>query len=278
MSEAEEEALRERYYQTLALLPVGTFLDLDNFVEHAVFKESNPLLPDPRPARLRVVVKHKQVPDVPEQLEEAAQESLGILIRSRLIPLGCLQAGRDAKGRLLIARQPRLDAYWGQKTTDENLAGGASIGQVVVQPDFTVMIIGPDQSAAGELIPFCDRQAGTAGQGAMILRITREGVLRATRQGLSGEEMVQRLEKAASKGVPANVLHEVRAWSASVRRINYEAVVLCRCSDAEAANELLRSVRGGQRLDKVTVALPTGSVTKTVRKAMEKKGVFMDPR
>jgi len=278
MSEVEEETLRERFFQTLALLPVGSFLELDKFVEHAVFKENNPLLPDPRPARLRVVLNHKQVPDVPEQLEEAGQESLRLLIRGRLVPLGCLQAGRDAQGRLLIARQPRLDAYWGREAADEVMAGGAGGGQVVVQPDFTVVIIGQDQSAAGELIPFCDRQPGTAGQGALILRITREGVLRAARQGLSGEEMVGRLEKAASKTVPANVLHEVRAWSAGVRRISYEPVVLCRCSDAEASNELLRSVRGGQRLDRVTVALPAGSVTKPVRKALEKKGVFLDPR
>jgi hypothetical protein len=73
MSDAEEEAQRQRWYGTLELLPAGSFCDLESFVGHAVFKEHNPLIPDPRPARLRVVMSHKVIPDVLEQLEEAAR-------------------------------------------------------------------------------------------------------------------------------------------------------------------------------------------------------------
>ena len=44
--------------------------------------------------------------------------------------------------------------------------------KVVVQPDFSIILIGMNPAPAVELAPFCERVKGHVGQGSMIFRIT----------------------------------------------------------------------------------------------------------
>src|SRR5207253_133719 len=84
-----------------------------------------------------------------------------------------------AQGVVYIARRPRLDAYFGREVAPADLAGVdlSVASRVVVQPDFSVVVIGTNPAPAAELAPFCERTTGHAGHGAMIFKITRESVV-----------------------------------------------------------------------------------------------------
>ena len=61
--------------------------------------------------------------------------------RERLVPLGCVQTARDADGNLLLARLARLDVYFGKAEVAE-APPRVEETRVVVQPDFSVIVIG----------------------------------------------------------------------------------------------------------------------------------------
>ena len=42
-------------------------------------------------------------------------------MRRRLIPLGCVRAAIDDAGQICIAREPRLDAYFGREVAPADL-------------------------------------------------------------------------------------------------------------------------------------------------------------
>lgn len=66
----------------------------------------------------------------------------------------------------------------------------------------------------------------------MVLKLTRESVVKAVANGLKPEEIVGRLEQYASNGVPANVLREVKGWSGWVRRVEFATMAVLRCPTA----------------------------------------------
>ena len=93
----------------------------------------------------------------------------------RLIPLGCVRAAIDDEDKLCIARDPRLDMYFGRKVALADLAPPPeAAGRVVVQPDFSVIVMGLNPASVAELTPFCERKTKTGSHGATVLKITRE--------------------------------------------------------------------------------------------------------
>jgi hypothetical protein len=272
----ERRPLREALRACFHSLPVSVFHRYDDFVAHAVFGPHNPLLLGRRPEEVTVRVGGRLLAPLEEQREEAARHLLGQLTEGRLIPLGCLQAGQDAGGRLLIARRPRLDEYFGHAAAEgEQAAPGPEGSRVVVQPDFSVVLIGLDPAPAAELAPFCERLKGRPGQGAVTYRITRDAVVRAVAAGLTGEEMLARLERHSSTPLPGNVAHEVRDWCAWVREVRAEGVVLLRCPGAAAA-ERARGVLGRQaeRLNETTLAVAS-ALTAAQRKKLQEHGILV---
>ena len=113
----------------------------------------------------------------------------------------------------------RLDAYFGREVPAAELAPAADVAaKVVVQPDFSVIVIGLNPAAAAELAPFCERATGGGAGGDDLEdhpRVGRQG----GRHGLKPAEIADRLRRHASHEVPANVLREVREWSNWVRRV-----------------------------------------------------------
>ena len=115
--------------------------------------------------------------------------------------------------------------------------------RVVVQPDFSVIVIGLNPAPAAELAPFCERTAQGGGQGAMVLKITRESVVKAVSQGLKPAEIVARLQRHASNEVPANVLREVQDWSNWVRRVTSSTLTVLRCPDRDTADRVMVALK-----------------------------------
>jgi hypothetical protein len=94
----------------------------------------------------------------------------------------------DADGELLIARRPRLDVYFGCEPGEAGVSPVRETGVapvVVVQPDFSIIVIGIDPAPLVELLPFCERIRERSSPGSATLRLTRASVVKGAITGLS---------------------------------------------------------------------------------------------
>ena len=199
-------AVRKHLDMAMAQLEPGVFYQLESVKSRLVFADHNPLnlaLPAERVALFWV---NRPVPAGRPQREEIGRLVIHDFVLRRLVPFGCFQAAIDAEGRICVARGPRYDAYFGREVPRPDPAFAANaVTRVVVQPDFSVVIIGPNPAPAAALAPFCDRTNRGGGQGSMVLQLTRESVVKAVKNGLKPGEIMARLERHASKDIPANV-------------------------------------------------------------------------
>jgi hypothetical protein len=268
--------LREALHAAFRELPVGIFHRLDNFVAHAVFGPHNPLLLGRSLDEVQVHASGRPLAPLEEQFEQVARHLFALLASNRLILLGCLQVGQDADGELLIARRPRLDVYFGHEATAAEAAGPGAASRVVVQPDYSVIVIGIDLAPLAELAPFCERSKERSGAGAVTLRITRASIVRAVTAGLSGEEILERLRRHSSTPVPDNVAHEVREWAGWVRQVSAEPVLLFRCPDAAAADRLAAALGGrAEKLSDTVIASTSTTLGDADRRKLLEQGILV---
>jgi hypothetical protein len=275
----QRRPLREALCAAFRELPVGVFHRLDNFVAHASFGPHNPLLLGRKPEEVQVRVAGRYLAPLEEQLHMAARHLFGQMVSNRLIPLGCLQAGRDRDGELLIARRPRLDVYFGHDAPVAEVPDATAATRVVVQPDFSVIVIGVDLSPVAELAPFCERVRESSGSGAVALRITRASVLRAATAGLSGADILDRLQRHSSTPLPGNVVHEVREWAGWVRSVSAEPAMVFRCPDAAAADRIVAALgRQAEKLTETTVAYSHAHLSDAERRKLLEQGIIVSRR
>lgn len=270
------KVLRDAIYASLSSMRPGVYYPIDAVLEHCIFERENPLLLGLDPKQVEVRVSQRRIPPLMEFLEKAGREALDQFIRLQLIPLGCIRAAVDGNGQLCIARQPRLDAYFGRKVADEKMVGeGSGESRVVVQPDFSIIIIGLDPAPAAELAPFCERATRGGGQGALILKLTRESVVKAVSLGLKSSEILARLKRRATTEIPANVRLEVEEWSKWTREVTAEAVTVIRCPDRASADRVFAVLkRQGERLNETVVAT-TEKITGTLRGKLQDQGILV---
>jgi len=271
------QALRESLDQALATLKPGVYYRLDSALSHLVFGEHNPLNRGLAPNRTAVFWESRSVPPLQEQREEAGQRLIDTFVRERLIPLGCVRVAIDDAGKICIARQPRYDAYFGREVGRADMAPGSDVAaKVVVQPDFSVVLIGQSPVSAAEMAPFCVRTTRGGAQGASVLKITRESVIKAVSHGLQPVEIVDRLERHASNKVPANVLREVRDWSSWVRQVTSTTLTVLRCPDAETADRVMAALkRQAERVNATLVALDVKKLTAAERNKLQSHGIIV---
>jgi hypothetical protein len=265
----ERQPLREALYAAFAELPMGVFHRFDNFAAHVCFGPHNPLLLGQRRDQVRVHVAGRILLPRDELLYETGRHLLGQLVSNRLVSLGCLQVGQDADGELLIARRPRLDVYFGRAAPPER--GGTGVAPVVVvQPDFSVLVIGVDPAPLVELLPFCERIRERSSPGSATLRLTRASVVKGAVTGLSSAEMLERLQHHCNTPLPGNVVHEVREWADWVRSVSAEPRMLFRCPDAAAADRIAAALgRSAEKLNETTVAFSSELSDANRRKLLE---------
>ncbi|MBX6311719.1 MAG: helicase-associated domain-containing protein [Isosphaeraceae bacterium] len=276
----DREALREAIYQALAELPMGEFVSLESFLEHATFGPHNPLLLGRAPDEVTVSLRGRLVHPLEEQLAAAGTIALADLLKERLIPLGAVWIARDEAKQLFIARHPRLDAYFGRKVAPADLAGAALDGQtrVIVQPDFSVVVIGLNPAPAAELAPFCERAAtGRSGQGAQVLKITRDSVTKAVMHGLTADEILARLQRHSAHELPANVVKEVRSWGVWVRRAELATLTVLRCRDRETADRVAAALgKQAERVGETIVGLPQAKLGSAERAKLQAQGILVE--
>ncbi|HTU88701.1 MAG TPA: helicase-associated domain-containing protein [Gemmataceae bacterium] len=271
----QRQPLREGLYAAFAELPIGVFHRFDTFAAYVCFGPHNPLLLGQRLDKVRVRVAGRILLPRDEPLYDTGRRLLGQLVSNRLVSLGCLQAGRDADGELLIARLPRLDVYFGRTAPPE--AGGTGVAPVVVvQPDFSVLVIGVDQSPLAELMPFCERLRERSSPGAATLRLTRASVVKGAVMGLSSAQMLERLQSHCSKPLPGNVVHEVREWADWVRVVSAAPAVLFRCPDVVAADRIVVALgRHAEKINDTTVALASADLGDADRRKLLEQGIII---
>ncbi len=270
--------LRKHLDGALSAMKPDVLYRLESIAAHLAFGPHNPLNLGSDPTMVMVFRAGRPLPPLPEHREEAGRSLIEIFIRRRLIPLGCVRAAIDDEGKPCVARRPRLDAYFGREVPSSEMAPTAdAAARVVVQPDFSVIVIGPNPAAAAELAPFCERTTGGAGQGAMILKLTRDSVVKAVGHGLEPDEVVARLRRHASNEVPANVLHEVKLWSTWVRRIIPTTMTVLQCPDRETADRVMSALRKqAERLNDTLVALDAERLTTADRTRLMSQGIVVE--
>ena len=270
-------ALRTALDQALAGLEPRVFYRLDTIGPHLAYGEHNPVNLGLAPDEVNVIRDERPVPPLEELREEAGRALIDGFVRRRLIPLGCVRAAIDAEGKVCVARERRLDAYFGREVAAAEMAPAPAAGaRVVVQPDFSVILIGPNPTAAAELAPFCERTTGGSSRGAMILKVTRDSVVRAVANGLEPGEIADRLRRHASHEVPANVLHEVRAWSSWVRRVTPATLAVLRCPDRDTADRVMGALkRQAERLNDTLVAVE-GKLAAGERNKLRAQGIIVE--
>ncbi len=271
-------ALREALRLSLEELPVGVYHRLDSILAHLGFADRNPVaraLRDLKAIEPAMTLGLKAVPNLPESIEAAGTKLLNAFLGNRLLLFDAVRVAVDAEDHVCLARLPRSDGYFG-RPYEMGESDGAGTTRVIVQPDFSVVVIGLDPAPLAELAPFCDRAPGPAGQGATTYKITRASVTRAASNGLTGQQIVDRLARHASVPVPPNILTEVRGWAGWVRRVNVRELTVVRCSDREAADRVLAVLgRRGERIADALVAIDVRKVSSADRAKLQNAGIII---
>ena len=274
---ADQISLRPFVERALAILKPGVFYRLDSVISHLAYTDHNPLNAGLPPDRTVVHFAADSVPPFAEEREAAGRRLIGTFILSRLIPLGCVRAAVDDKGMICITREPSCEFYFGKKLAPAALlAPWDAVGKVVVQPDFSVIVIGLNPASLAELTLFCERTTKGGGQGATVLKITRESVVKAVRLGLQPAEIIARLTRHSSNALPANVKHEVKEWSSWVRRVTLSKVTILRCGDAETADRVMAVLRRRtERLSETLVAIDQAKLAAKDRDKLLGQGIIV---
>ena len=273
----DEGAVRELLDRALAVLIPGVFYRLESVESHLAFGEFNPLNRGLPLNEVHVYLGHRSIPALDEEREEAGRRLIAAFVWRRLIPLGCVRTGIDDEGRICIARAPRYDAYFGREIGQSDVTPTADLAaKVVIQPDFTVIVIGLNPVPIAELAPFCERTNRGGGQGAMIFKITRESVIKAVSNGLNPEEIATRLERHASNEVPANVLRQVKDWSSWVRQVTSSTRTLIRCPDSDTADRVVAALKSqAERVNDKLVVVNCSMLTAAERSKLKAQGIIV---
>lgn len=270
----DHTALRKALDKAFAALEPGVFYRLDSVVAHLTFDEYNPLNLGLAMNQVAVYWGSRFVPPIEEDREEGGRLLIEVFARQRLLPLGCLRAAVDDQGHIAIARQARYDAYFGRKISPSEL--DLAVTRVVVQPDFSVVVIGPNTAPTAELAPFCERTTQGGSQGAMILKLTRASVIKAVSQGLKPSEILERLQRHTGNAVPANVLREVREWAQWARQVSIDTLTVLRCPDRETADRVMGALkRQAERVNDTLIAIDRKTMTATERNKLRDHGILI---
>jgi Helicase conserved C-terminal domain len=273
----DQQALREHVERAFAGLKPGAFYQVESVKSHFAFKEHNPLNTGLAPDRVAVFRSDQRVPPLEEELEDAGTRLLDRFVYRRLIPLGCVRAAIDDEDNVCIAREPRLDVYFGRKVAPADLAPPFdAAGRVVVQPDFSVIVIGLNPASLAELTPFCERVTKSGGQGATVLKLTREAVLKAVSLGMKPADIMGRLARHASNDVPANVEREIKEWANWVRQVTSRRLTVLRCGDLNTADRVMNVLRRhAERISDTIVAIDHLKLTASEREKLRGQGILV---
>jgi hypothetical protein len=268
--------LREALWTFFQRLELYTFYRMDDVIAYAQKPERNPLHLGLKPDAATILVQGKRPLPLRDAAEEHVTPLLRKLLEQRLIPLGLVRTGRTADNKKLIARTPWLGLYFGHDMPKE-IKRVKHKTQVIVQPDFTVLVVGYDSGPSAELLLFCDRVSGSPSTGSLTLRITKESVARGIVNCLTATELVAKLKEVATVNIPENVLSEVTTWAERVSHVTMGEAILIQCPSKQVADRVLSVVgKKGVRAGDTMVVLP--QKIDGLKKRLHAEGVILEKR
>ncbi len=142
------------------------------------------------------------------------QAALGVL--KELQAFGVVELGYAATGEVPVALQltPLARAHF----ANQPFAVAEKSGQVILQPDFQILAIGPVAlHTLANLERFAAREKFA--ESVVAYRITREGTYQALQRGESPHTICAFLEEATGQPVPQNVTRTLEDWGEQYERI-----------------------------------------------------------
>ena len=252
-------------------------------VDHAIFGEHNPLLlgTGRRSDGVAIYCNGQPIPPLADRLEDTAALPAARFPGVAIDPAGLRpDCPQRAGGLALRARSPARRLFRPPDRSRRAGRGGATAeSKVVVQPDYSIVIIGPSAAPAAELLPFCERTSAGSRPGALVLKITRESVLQAIGRGLPPAEVLVRLKRHASHELPANVVREVEGWAGWVRQVALERLTVLRCPDRETADRVMGALpKQAERIHETMVAIAPSKLTTVERQKLLGQGIIVRRR
>ncbi|MCA8980392.1 MAG: helicase-associated domain-containing protein [Planctomycetes bacterium] len=172
-----------------------------------------------------------------EDLQRLAWNLVG-WVRKRLYLLGIVDLGYDNSGRPVAVKLTRIGAKL-LGLTDPGEADGPVLGNLVVTPDFEVVMFpsGDDAELIHDLDRFCTREK----VGHLIhFRITEKAVLRALAEGMFQSRILATLERNSRTPVPQNVIYSIRDWGRSAGLMVLDKQRVLRCENGEVMKRFLQ--------------------------------------
>lgn len=153
---------------------------------------------------------------------------------ARLNSLGALALIHDSVGNLGITLTPIGHWLFGLSQSWSLPAETRAIA--VVGADFSILLTEPSPGLAVELAGFAEVM-----RPGLSFRLTRRSVQEAVHHGFTADDILSTLKACAKTSLPANVMHEISAWSGTKQSVHVSEAVLVEGHDPITMAEILSS-------------------------------------
>ena len=176
-------------------------------------------------------------------LDVAWSRLLSDTFSQRLLPLGAVKVGLDKEGGIVLGLS-EAGRYLFDLAEEFSIDLPDHQGEqsVVVQPNFDVVFLAPSPATEVVISRFAERKGRRIG---VLFKITKQSIFIAASAGLAAEHVIESLRKVCTNELPANVVREIRGWSAQCRHIEMQPAIVIRCPDEDTAARV-RSVGKGK--------------------------------
>jgi hypothetical protein len=212
-----------------------------------------------------------------EQLETGWLNLLRFFLMERLVAFGGARLGHAGADGFCFALTS-AGSYLLGAAEDFTFSGPATgDGQVVVQPNFEIVFLGPSPAAEAVAGRFAQRLAAGGERVGTLYRLTRDAAFTAAGTGATAEQAVAALAGLSSRPLPANVERQLGDWFGACRTVRAARTLVLRCPDAETAARVRAALgRGAEPLGDTAVAAPGDRLTAAVRTKLRKAGIFVE--
>ncbi len=252
----------------------GVFVPTAGFLSYHV-QEANPL-PSLLAGGRRRSSWYYQPPDE-RQLERGWLDLLRFFLMERLVAFGGARLGHAAADGFCFALTSAGSYLLGAAGEFTWSAAAAADGQVVVQPNFEIVFLGPSPAAEAVAGRFAQRIAAGGSRVGTLYRLTRDAAFAAASTGANAEQAVAALAGLSSRPLPANVERQLGDWFGACRTVRAAPTLLLRCPDPETAGRVRAALgKGAELLGDRAVAAPGERLTGAVRTKLRKAGIFVE--
>ena len=168
------------------------------------------------------------------------------------------------------------EVLWPAQTTAKDGAAPGQSRNLIVQPNFELLLLHPDYATLYQLLPFTRVE-----QVEMVSRLTltQESVRRGVEAGWSVERILQTLRERSQKDLPQNVLYTLQDWGRLYKDATVSQVILLEVSSEAVADELCTSSKFRslelRRLGPCAIAVGGQVSLQVLRSTLEKEGVIL---